>query len=355
MRTQQQERFLYYVALIYTVSVYGTMAVMSIGAGLAVAGWLLFRRGSHLADLRAMQRSPVFWPTIFLGVACLWSLLWSKMTGLTFYGIKTNVTWDDTRKSWHLLFPFVLFAIFSALSAAHLRRVVKVWFWLGLASALMGIVQYYVPFYKPMMLPHVRYEGHVPWSGWLGFLEGGWHATGFAGFHLSYAAIIGFPASVSLALTAVLFRREGLSRRTFAVVGMAILFFLANLCTYSKIAWLAMPLTVVLIALIGFKGKPRYAIIGSILIFCAAFSSSTAFRERFGADTRTLSEREQVWDANVEMIRQFPFFGVGWHRNSEIAGGYYRNARHMAGFESHAHNNVLDQWATTGIFGLLGF
>ena len=355
MGTREKERILYYVALLYTVSVYGTMAVMSIGAGIAVAGWLVGRWGDYRTDLRAVRESPVFWPTVFLGVACLWSLVWAKYSGLTFYLKQPTVTWDDTRKSWHLLFPFVLFAIFSHLSGSHLRRVVKVWFWLGLASGVLGIVQFYIPIYKPMMLPHVRYAGHVPWTGWLSFLEGGWHATGLAGFHLSYAAIIGFPAAVSLALMAVLFRREGLSLRTGVVAFMALLFFAANMCTYSKIAWLAMPLTVVLIAIIGFKGKPRYLLIASIAIFCVAFGSSTAVRERFGADTRTFTEHRQTWDANLEMIRQFPIFGVGWHRNAELSQGFYLHVQRTTGFESHAHNNILDQWATTGLFGLIGF
>ena len=231
----------------------------------------------------------------------------------------------------------------------------KIWFWLGVASAVLGIVQYYIPLYEPMMLPHTYYEGHVEAKGWLGLLEGRWHATGLAGFHLTYAAIIGFPAAVSLALVAVVFRREGLSRRTVVLSVATVLFFLANLCTYSKMAWIAMPLTVLLVALIGFKGKPRYMIIGAMSLFCVVFSLSSAFRERMGADTRTFTEREQVWSANLEMIRQFPLFGVGWHRNSELSHAYYNKALHSEGFESHAHNNILDQWATTGLFGLVGF
>ncbi|MBI3554767.1 MAG: O-antigen ligase family protein [Deltaproteobacteria bacterium] len=350
-----KDRALYGVALLYSVCVYGPMAVMSIGAGITLAAWLGLRWGSYGKDLRAMRQSPVFGPTLFLGVACLWSLVWAKASGLAFYGMRPTITWDDTRKAWHLLFPFILFAVFARLGAADLRKVVKLWFWLGVASAVMGIVQYYVPFYEPMMLPHTHYEGHDAGTGLLRLLEGRWHATGFAGFHLSYAAIIGFPAAVSLAAMAVLFRREGLSRRTGMVVFTALLFFIANICTYSKIAWLAMPLTVVLIAVVGFQGKPRYVIIGAIVAFCAVFSMSSSFRERMGADKRTYTEREQVWGANLEMIRQFPVFGVGWHRNSELSRAYYAKVLHSEGFESHAHNNILDQWATTGLFGLIGF
>ncbi len=355
MSNPGRERFLFYTALLYSICIYGTMAVMSIGAGLTLAAWLGLRRSHYRTDLRAMRDSPVFWPTVFLGVACLWSLVWAKFSGLTFYGMRPTISWDDTRKSWHLVFPFILFAIFSTLSAPQLRQVVRVWFCFGVASAVLGIVQYYIPLYEPMMLPHTHYEGHVAGTGWLALFEGRWHATGLAGFHLTYAAIIGFPAAFSLAVMAVLFRREGFSRRTGLVAVTTLLFFIANLCTFSKIAWLAMPLTAVLIAVVGFKGRPRYLVLSAIVAFCVLFGCSSAFRERMGADTRTYTERQQIWAVNFEMIRQFPIFGVGWHRNSELSHAYYDKVLHAEGFESHAHNNVLDQWATTGLFGLVGF
>ena len=109
MKTGAQTRalLLYGVALLYSVCVYGTMAVMSIGAGMTFVAWLALRPGHYQADLRAMRESPVFWPTMFLGVACLWSLVWAKVSGLTFFGMAPTVTWDDMRKSWHLLFSNV--------------------------------------------------------------------------------------------------------------------------------------------------------------------------------------------------------------------------------------------------------
>jgi O-antigen ligase len=56
------------------------------------------------------------------------------------------------------------------------------------------------------------------------------------------------------------------------------------------------------------------------------------------------------------MIKAHPLFGVGWHRNSELSAAYYRTRPDFqVPFESHAHNNILDQWASTGLFGLATF
>jgi O-antigen ligase len=152
----------------------------------------------------------------------------------------------------------------------------------------------------------------------------------------------------------VLYRREGFSKKALVAGGGALLFFIATILTYSKTAWLSMPLTVGLMALIGFKGRPRYALIGILAALCLFWASSDEFRTRILAAGRTFDDRVEIWGANADMIRKFPIFGVGWHRNSELSAAYYRS-KNVTGFESHAHNNILDQWSSTGLFGLLGF
>lgn len=351
---RRSNSILYSVALAYTACVYGPMAAMSIGAGVVGAAWVVLRRGELHRDVMAFRSSPLFAPTLVFAFACLWSLVWASATGLAFMGKKPTIDWiGDSRKAWHLFFPLILAPMLATLTAARLRSVAKLWLGLGLASAVLGIVQYYVPLFNPDRLPHLDYATYSKSSGLLDVFRGSYHATGMAGFHLSYAVIIAFPAAVSLAVLAVLYRREGVSRRTRVAALATILFFMANVFTYSKMAWAAMPLTVVLIALIGFRGRPRYAIFGLLAIFCAVWGSSSEFRLRFQG-TDTIRDRVEVWSANIEMIKRFPVFGVGWHRNSELSRAYYEN-KGIKGFESHAHNNLIDQWATTGLFGLGAF
>ena len=341
-----KQRTLYAAALVYTLSVYGSMAVMSIGAGIVFVAWIATRFGHLREDLRKFKSSPLFWPSIVFGVACVWSLVWAKATDLSFMGLKPQIDWlTDTRKLWHLYFPFVFAALLSRLSEEQLAKVTKFWFVAGIAAAVLGIVQYYVPVYRPMALPDPG-------------LRGRYHATGFAGFHLSYASILAFPLASSLALVAVLYRRERLSRRSLWAIGSVVVFFLASLLTFSKIAWLAAPLTVAFIAIIGFRGPSRYGVIGFLIAFVIIWGSSSTVQKRFEG-MNTIRDRLVVWRVNAEMIRAFPWFGVGWQQNSELSvnAAVYESddLNRERRFASHAHNNVVDQWATTGLFGLAGF
>jgi O-antigen ligase len=356
-RTGRADAWLYAAIIAYTISVYGTMATMSIGAGALAAAWLITRWGHLRADLARFRVSPLFFPSIALVVACLWSLLWAKASGLTYFDRKPEISWDDTRKAWHVAFPFVLAAALSSLTSSRLRKVAKIWLGFGAASAAFGVLQHYVPVYSPMMLPQAM-EGKQATEGFLSHFIGAYHATGFAGFHLSYAAIMAFPAAVWLALLAVIYRREGLSTRALASGAVVLLCYAATIFTYSKIAWVAMPMTVALLGILGFKGKARYAVIAACVAATIAWGASSEVRLRFSGATRTISDRFEIWNANFDMIRKFPIFGVGWHHNSDLSGAYYASVPgypdHYS-LQSHAHNNLIDQLATTGIIGLLAF
>jgi len=103
----------------------------------------------------------------------------------------------------------------STLSEVKLRKIAKLWLGLGVASAILGIVQHYVPIYHPLELPDVGLRGY-------------YHSTGMTGWHLSYASIIGFPTALCLAVVAILYRREKFSRRTQIALGATVLFFIAE-------------------------------------------------------------------------------------------------------------------------------
>jgi O-antigen ligase len=336
-----RRKILFTAVALYTICVYGPMAAMSIGAGVTFAAFLGLRWKTLRQDLSHVRSSPLFWPTLVFSFSCIWSLIWAKVSGLGFYGAKPTVRWiADSAKDWHLLFPLILAAILSTFSDREVRKIAWIWFSLGVATSIFGIVQHYVPIYHPLELPDVGLRGY-------------YHSTGMTGFHLSFASILAFPAMVSVGFAAVLYRREGLSQRTGLACIVSVLFFIANVFTYSKIAWLALPLAVLLTALIGFKGWPRYTVIAAIVAFGFFWGLSPEVRMRFKG-TDTIKDRMEVWDANWEMIKEHPVFGVGWHHNSELSHNYYVS-KGITGFESHAHNNFIDQWATTGLFGLLSY
>jgi len=333
---------LYVSLLIYTIAIHGSMAMMSIGASLVLATFLYLSARKTRWNGKMLRESPVFWPTLVLGFGCAWSLVWAKITGLTFYGAQPEIKFGaDIAKLWHLFFPFVLAPMLAKLPQERLTRVLWTWFGCGIASALLGVVQHYVPIVKPHPLPDPG-------------LWGLYHATGFTGFHLSFASIIAFPTAVAFAASFIQYRRSGLSKRTLITFGLSVLFITANIFTYSKIHWAAIPLTLLFMSFFALKGRARIALTLIVVACSIAGALTPQVRMRFGG-TDTIKERLQVWDANWVMIKQFPLFGVGWHHNSDLSGDYYKAIGLKKGFESHAHNNIVDQWATTGLLGLVGF
>jgi len=142
--------------------------------------------------------------------------------------------------------------------------------------------------------------------------------------------------------------------KPLAVFG-AVVTFGANFLSYSKIAWISGPLTVALIGWTGLRGRIRYGVMGVLIMFAGLWSTTSEFRLRFQGLNSILGERLELWKANWAMVREHPWFGVGWHHNFELSYAYYDWMKVKHGFSSHAHNNLLDQWATTGLFGVLSF
>ncbi len=342
----KKPQILFFLALLYGFCIYGSMAMMSLGAGIVFLGWICLRWGSLKKDLCLFKDSPLLLPTLFLCFSCVWSLLWVQLIDLEFLGKKPQVQWfQDTRKLWHLFFPFILASVFSSFSESQLQKIFKAWLAFGLGSAVLGIVQHYIPVFNPTPMPNPGLRDY-------------YHSTGLSGFHLSYATILSFPALAWLSLFGFFQRRSGFNRYFFVFLLVCMVFFIANIFTYSKIAWLALPASIALVLLMGFKGRVRYVLTGLTLIFCVFWSFSPQVKQRF-FNVQTIEERFKVWEANFEMIKRYPLFGVGWHHNSELSSAYYevikKRPGFVSGFVSHAHNNFLDQWASTGIIGLFSF
>lgn len=338
----------YFSALIYTFAVYGPMAAMSIGAGIILLSALLLMRDHKFVSANTTEKNLFLAPSIALAIACAFSLIVAQLLPVDFYGLHPNITYlEDLRKLWHLGFPFIFAFILSRLASQQLKQIYVTWLGLGFLTGCLGIIQHYIPLYLPMELPD---DG----------LRGYYHATGMTGFHLSFASIISFPTASWIALTAVSLRRRSVGmktsvsqRRALAFATASIVMIAANILTYSKMAWLAVPLMIILLSVLGFKGKIRWAILSLVVVLGLLWSVSPEVRLRFHG-TDTIRDRIQIWTANKEMIRKYPLFGVGWHHNSELSEGYY-SFHGIKGFQSHAHNNFIDQWATTGFFGLAAF
>ncbi len=341
----------YYVLLIYTFSVYGPMAAMSIGAGVILAQFIYSYFSKH--KLAHFKIAPVQYrnATFGLSIACIWSLVWAKTTALSFYGMVPRIDiLRDSYKLWHIWFPFLLVSLLGAQSDKKQQKIIQVWLYCGLALAVFEMIQYHLPIYWPQRLPHLDYDTYVKPTGIKALFLGSYHATGLAGFHLSFASIFIFPTAVWFAWFAIKLRKEGWNQKTVFLALGCVLFFITNILTYSKTTWLVMPILVVSIAVVVLSQRLKVALVAAMIIFAVAGVQSSEFKLRFQG-TDTIKERFEVWKANLEMVRQNPLFGVGWHQNSSLSEAYYMHNK-MHGFISHAHNNFLDQLASTGILGL---
>jgi O-antigen ligase len=64
--------------------------------------------------------------------------------------------------------------------------------------------------------------------------------------------------------------------------------------------------------------------------------------------------RSQVWQANLDMVRERPLFGWGYGNYKKFRDPYYQRYP-KADTTAHAHNNFLQIWVDTGLVGLGAF
>ncbi len=345
---------IYYILVLYTVSVFGSMAMMSIGAGIASAAfiYLLFQK-EFLKNIQIIPKK-YFKITVIFSIACVWSLIWAKSTGLLFYGMSPQIdVYKHSYKLWHIWFPFLIVGLISYVNDKKEKDILKIWLLTALGFAVFGIIQYHFPIAWPQRLPHLDYDNYVKPVGIEKLYRGSYHANGLAGFHLSFASIFIFPTAVWFMLLAIKLQKEGLNKKTMLLGIGSILFFITNILTYSKTTWLVMPILVIAISLVMLTKKLKIPLVIVMTIFVLIGIQTSEFKLRFQG-TDTMKERIEVWHANFEMIKQYPIFGVGWQQNSALSEAYYK-AHQTNGFISHAHNNFLDQFAGTGVFGFVLF
>jgi len=188
--------------------VYGPMATMSISAVavMLLATIVVVREPKVLAKLQTARK--LFYVSLALAVACVWSLVWAKWTDLEFMGAHPNVQiLKDSAKAWHLFFPFFLLVLLSRLSDRKFRTIIVIWLFAGLLISFFAFAQHYFPIYKPSKLAYLNYPNYVRGTGFWDRLSGSYHATGFTGFHLSFASIMAFPFGVWLTLAVLSLRR----------------------------------------------------------------------------------------------------------------------------------------------------
>ena len=258
---------------------------------------------------------------------------------------------------------FAMYLILALLAFDLLQRDEKGWFkkiLLGgmiLSMVLISILGFLQLKFFPSFLELGLYlEG---WDPHIGRLLSTWFDPNFIGGYLAF--ILGLVIALGL------YFRHKRNKKWFLIMAViALIGLIALYLTFSRSGYLALLITLALLALF----KSRKLLLASILIALLAFTFSPRVQERsmeawdsgkaiLGLDSQkpidpTSQLRLDSWNYAREMIADHPWVGVGYGRYA-----YEINERGYGLLTDHASggsdSSLLTIWATTGVFGLLSY
>ncbi len=161
-----------------------------------------------------------------------------------------------------------------------------------------------------------------------------------------------------LALTCFYFKKLSQKMQWTLVVAL-ILHFMSIFLTYTRGVWLALAITVFYFM---WEYRKKWTLffgaflaVGSVLLF----NLSGFFHDRIinTLNTGTVDgERWNLFKANVAMFKDHPLLGIGYGDNMRRAREYFdRMGLSEDQLISHAHNQLLNVLATTGLVGFVFF
>lgn len=159
------------------------------------------------------------------------------------------------------------------------------------------------------------------------------------------------PLMASLALSPAL----GSARRVLAGIVVALAGIL--IATFSRGAWLGSAIALVWPAVPGWhRLRPRLRLpVGALLVTSLAALGGLVGADRLSflarASDRSAASRISLWESSLQMIRDFPIFGVGPDNFLYRYSDYLRAEAWREPNMSHPHNLVLDLWLSVGPFG----
>jgi O-antigen ligase len=348
--TQKNSRFpfLYWAFLIYSVLSLSAMAFMSIGVSLLIVA-VVFDRGGpkrfyeeFLAILRIEAVRTYGIASLLFCIACFVSLICARFFPLAFAGKSTPIhLLRDMAKTWYLLLPLILLIGWRRLLPDQKTTVFKTWFiFFGILSAV-GVVQFFTG------LPRAQANPQLP---------GYYHVVLLLGHHLSVASIWIFPF---FAILDVLFDRDSIKKLKIPFPILLLFFGLGSFSlffSYSRTLWVAMP--VGLILWVWIKLPRKFATWGTVIAISLGIIlyQTPQFKYRMQSQIG-ISQRTELWTANLEFLKARPMTGVGLGKNHELSLYYFQQKYpHQTDFFiGHAHNIYLEMISGLGLFGFFAW
>lgn len=249
---------------------------------------------------------------------------------------------------------FLVYAVvFFTLNRLKIERktLIRVMAWSAGVVAFYGVVQHFIP------LDLTRPEGAKAIRYAIEDLKIQPLAQGFFNHHLTF--------SNAFLFYAVFFFALGLLQRKVheGYLALGLLLFAAVFWTYSRTAWVAIPVVVCWVLWWKSRKWAFAAVAGFAVLFSSIFLIDLGFRERLtktisgASDVYSAQHRVRLWRVQFEMLRDYPILGIGYNNNERHSVEYlkrtYPNEKDL--FNGHAHSTPLQILATTGLVGFALF
>jgi len=179
-------------------------------------------------------------------------------------------------------------------------------------------------------------------------------ATGFFNMPLTFAYCVGMGGLLLLGLSRNI-KDKYILYAIYAAVAMSMLGVLVSI---TRGAWVAMfvSFTGFCIMRFGVRRIWKYAI-AILAVGVVIFTLNASLQQRLASiiDTNNHSNslRFSIWKANLQMIKEHPWLGMGLGQNKDALPEYYAKVGIQEEFIGHAHSNYIQILAGTGVFGFL--
>ena len=183
----------------------------------------------------------------------------------------------------------------------------------------------------------------------------GW---GFGGHTLNLASLL----CVVIPILLVVLLDNRFSKKTKSICKIAILFCIIGVFAgKSRGAWLTLAIVLPLVSY-SYIVKSKKAIAGALIVCLmvgSVFATSDVYRNRLVSTINITTDysnidRLLIWESTANMVKDYPFFGVGLDQFKKVYDAEYKNPKHKQNLP-HTHNNMVQIAAESDLVGLFGF
>lgn len=326
-RLRKASLTLLFVSLSLPVAIQQTV----LGCAWALLSYSLWTR-------REIPKTPLDRPLLLFFAALVLTALFCPSTWSSLLGL---------RKLWLVGAFFVVYHLLADEREAWQMTVTAIA--AALIVAAFGVSQHYTGFDLSHWLTGKPPAVEPFWFGrYEGFRTEGMFPSG-----ITYAHNLLFPL---IFVTAWLMAPHVTRRQRFVLfLGWGVML-LALLFTLTRGVWVAY--AVVLLGLAVMKGRRALLPVGACLVAMGLavtlVSPGVWERAHYAFDVQTNFARTQIWQANLDMIRDRPILGWGYGNYKKFREPYYQRYP-QSDTNAHAHNNFLQMWVDAGIVGLAAF